>query len=115
MVMRTVFRVLLHPRAYLNLVSVFVAALALFPIGIAAFVATVVGVAVPVALAITPFLFGHIDVNFEPIVVDTIGEALAISFLGLMLLLLELHLANGIAHLFRRFVFIRIGRLRIGG
>ena len=105
---------LIHPRTYLNLLSLLIGMLILFPIGIGAFVAAVVASVVPAALFSSVFIYKWAPMTFGSIVVDTFPEALAVSLVGCVLLVSELLIVNAIVSVLRRFVSVRIGNLRFG-
>lgn len=105
---------LIRPSTYLNLIMVLVGMGILFPIGVAAFVVAVVAAVVPPVLLGTIFIYDKGIENFGPVAIDTFPAALFVSFIGLVLVLIEIFIANVIVSALRRFVSVRIGNLRIG-
>ncbi len=105
---------LIRPSTYLNLIMVLVGMGILFPISVAAFVVAVVAAVVPPVLLGTIFIYDKGVVNFGPVAIDTFPAALFVSFIGLVLVLIEIFIANVIVSALRRFVSVRIGNLRIG-
>lgn len=105
---------LVRPRTYVNLVVVLVGMFVLFPVGIAAFVSAVVASIVPPVMLSTVFIYKLTEVHFGFWTVDTLPEAIGVSLIGLVLVLLELLVANAIVSVLRRFVSVRIGKLRFG-
>lgn len=105
---------LLRPRTYINLVAVLVSMFVLFPIGIGAFVAAVVSAVVPPVMLSAAFTYRFTSMNFGPWTIDTLPEAIVVSLVGLVLVLLEIFVANAIVSLLRKYVSVRIGNVRIG-
>lgn len=105
---------LIHPRTYLNLLSLLIGMVILFPIGVGAFVAAVVSAVVPAALFSSVFIYKWAPITRGSIVIDTFPEALAVSLIGLVLMVCELLIANAIVSVLRRFVSLRIGNFRFG-
>jgi hypothetical protein len=72
-----------------------------FGFGIAAFVSLVTAAAVAASFLTMPLFYDAAGVtyNLGPYVVDTFGEALAGSALGVLTVLVSLHLLNGLAKL----------------
>ena len=103
-----------RPKSYLKSLIVLLGMLVLFPIGIAAFVGAVVGATVPFAFLATPFIYKFTDVDIGPWVIDTLGEALVVGFVGLVLVIILLMITNAIAGVFGKFVSIRIGKVQLG-
>ena len=86
----------------------------LLPVGVAGFVAAVVAAVVPPVLTSMVFIYDITDLNFGSFVIDTLPEATVVSLIGLVLLLLEIFIANVVVSTLRRFVSVRIGNIRIG-
>ncbi len=105
---------LIRPSTYVNLIMVLVGMVILFPIGVAAFVVAVVAAVVPPALLGSIFIYDKGMVNFGPVAIDSFPAALFVSFIGLVLVIIEIFIANVIVSAFRRFVSVRIGNLRFG-
>ncbi len=114
MTFQVIFGVVLRRKSYEQLALTLVTMLAIFPIGVATFVGAVVAVAVPGGLMAAPFIYGQADINFGSIVIDTMGEAVIVSGIGFVLVLIELDIANAAVALFRRSVSVRIGNVLIG-
>ena len=108
------FSLAIRPLAYVRLFGLALGLLLLFPLGVASFVAVVVGFTVPAAFVAAPFIYRNTDIDLGPIAVDTLGEALLMSLVGFLGVLLLLHLSNGAAALLERFVSIRIGAITLG-
>jgi len=109
-----IIKALVNPRSYLNLIVIALIFVSLFGVGIATFVVAVVSITIPIAFIITPFIYQLNPMQIGPIVIDTMGKAILTSLIGIVLLALLLYLANIITNLFRRYVFVRIGRFSIG-
>ena len=107
-------RYLIRPRTYINLVAVLISMAVLLPVGIAAFVTAVVASVVPPVLLSSVFTFRLTELNFGSFVVDTLPKAIIVSLVGLVLVLLEIFIANYIVSILRRFVSFRIGNVRLG-
>lgn len=105
---------LIRPRTYINLAVVLVSMFVLFPIGVGAFVAAVVASVGPPVMLSAVFSYKLMGMNFGPWTIDTLPEAIVISLIGLVLVLLEIFLANAIVSMLRRFVSVRIGNIRFG-
>ena len=86
----------------------------LLPVGVAGFVAAVVAAVVPPVLTSMVFIYDITDLNFGSFVIDTLPEATVVSLIGLVLLLLEIFIANVVVSTLRRFVSARIGHIRFG-
>jgi hypothetical protein len=86
----------------------------LFPIGVGGFVTAIVAAVVPPVLLATVFMYKWTTVAIGPIPIDTFPEALVVSLLGLVLLLIELFVANAIVSILRRHVSVRIARFHFG-
>ena len=52
--------------------------------------------------------------EFGPIVADTFSEAVVVSLLGAVLLMIELFIANVVVSILRRYVSVRIAGFRFG-
>ena len=107
-------RFLIRPRTYINLVAVLISMFVLFPIGVGAFVAAVVASVVPPVMLSSVFTYQLTNMSFGFWVIDTLPEAIVVSLVGLVLVLLEILVANAIVSMFRRFVSVRIGNVRFG-
>ena len=105
---------LIRPRTYINLAVVLVSMFILFPIGVGAFVAAVVASVVPPVMLSSIFTYKLTNISFGYWTVDTLPEAIVVSLIGLVLVLLEIFVANIIVSLLRRFVSVRIGNIRFG-
>ena len=99
---------------YINLISVLIGMVILFPIGVDGFIAAVVAAVVPSALISSVFIYKWAPMNFHFIVIDTFPEALVVSLLGFVLMLVELIVANAIVSILRRNVSLRIANLQFG-
>ena len=107
-------RYLTYPRTYINLIVLLVGMVVLFPIGVGGFVTAIVAAVVPPVLLATVFMYKWTTVAIGPIPIDTFPEALVVSLLGLVLLLIELLVANAIVSILRRHVSVRIARFHFG-
>ena len=107
-------RYLTYPRTYINLIVLLVGMVVLFPIGVGGFVTAIVAAVVPPVLFATVFMYKWTTVAIGPIPIDTFPEALVVSLLGLVLLLIELFVANAIVSILRRHVSVRIARFHFG-
>ena len=107
-------RYLTYPRTYINLIVLLVGMVVLFPIGVGGFVTAIVAAVVPPVLLATVFMYKWTTVAIGPIPIDTFPEALVVSLLGLVLLLIELFVANAIVSILRRHVSVRIARFHFG-
>lgn len=89
--------------------------LAKFPVGLASFVVLVTLLAVSLALVGMPFYYPTIHVDLDlgfwtPILkVDTLGEALIGSLLGIFATLISLHILNGMAWVSGKFAKVMLG------
>ena len=107
-------RYLIRPRTYINLAVVLISMFVLFPIGVGAFVAAVVASVVPPVMLSSVITYRLTDISFGNWVIDTLPEAIVVSLFGFALVLLEILVANYIVSLLRRFVSVRIGKMRFG-
>ena len=107
-------RYLTYPRTYINLIVLLVGMVVLFPIGVGGFVTAIVAAVVPPVLLATVFMYKWTTVAIGPIPIDTFPEALVVSLLGLVLLMIELFVANAIVSILRRHVSVRIARFHFG-
>lgn len=105
---------LIRPRTYINLAVVLISMFVLFPIGVGAFVAAVVASVVPPVMLSSVITYRLTDISFGTWVIDTFPEAIVVSLFGFALVLIEILVANYIVSLFRRFVSVRIGKMRFG-
>lgn len=105
---------LIRPRTYINLAVVLISMFVLFPIGVGAFVAAVVASVVPPVMLSSVFTYQLTNMNFGSWVIDSFPEAIAVSLVGLVLVLLEIFVANAVVSVLRRFVSVRIGNFRFG-
>ena len=103
-----------RPKSYFNWLAVLLGMLVLFPIGIAAFVGAVVGTVVPFTFLAMPVVYRYTEVQLGPMLVDTMGEALLVSLLGLIMISALLILTNTVTGVFGKFVSIRVGRVQLG-
>jgi hypothetical protein len=81
-----------------------------FPLGVASFIVAVTTLSVSVALLLTPFHYRWDTVHFFAWRIDTLPEALLCSLIGALLLLVSLHLLNGMAWLWKN-----LSRVLLGG
>jgi hypothetical protein len=81
-----------------------------FPLGVASFVVAVTTLSVSGALLLTPFHYRWDTVHILAWRIDTIPEALLCSLAGALLLLVSLHLMNGIAWIWKS-----LSRTLLGG
>ena len=98
----------------MNLIVLLVGMVVLFSIGVGGFVTAIVAAVVPPVLLATVFMYKWTTVAIGPIPIDTFPEALVVSLLGLVLLLIELFVANAIVSILRRHVSVRIARFHFG-
>lgn len=93
--------------------------LARFPLGILSFVVLVTLLSTSLALIAAPFYYlyapTHIDLTWNGVdsmpvwMIDTLPEALIVSLAGLLLLLVSLHIFNGLAWVSGKFARIMLG------
>ena len=85
-------------------------ALLKFPIGVASFVMTVVGLSVPLSFAASVFLYRIVPINAgTAFYVDTLNEALLFSALGVLMLPIALHLLSAWANFCALIVKVCLG------
>jgi hypothetical protein len=83
-----------------------------FPLGVASFVLAVVGLSVSLACLLAPFYYRWDPPDLYWWLVDTLPEALLCSLLGAILLILTLHLLNGVAWVWKSLAVILLGQSR---
>jgi hypothetical protein len=107
-------RHLVEPRTYINLIVVLIGMAVLLPIGVGGFVVAVVAAVVPPALLASVLVYNWAPVRIGSFAFDTFPQALFVSLLGFVLLLVELFIANAIVSILRRHVSVRIASIRFG-
>lgn len=80
-----------------------------FPIGVFTFVATTVGLTIPLTLLAVPFVFWFLPVDFFAWRIHTLPEALGLAFLGALLLPLSFHIFNWISKGLGKFSAVMLG------
>jgi hypothetical protein len=80
-----------------------------FPLGIFSFVMTVILLSISLGFILAPlaYWFGDIYIPFWEI--DTFGETLILSALGVLFLLVSMHLLNGLALIWREVAEVMLG------
>lgn len=80
-----------------------------FPLGIVSFVATVTLLSISIGFILAPlaYWFGDIYIPFWEI--DTPGETLILSAMGVLFLLISMHVLNGLALVWREFAEVMLG------
>ena len=82
-----------------------------FPLGIASFIIVVTLVAVTGALLAAPFYYSSVVINWGAWNVDTLWETSALALIGIPMVLISLHLMNGMAFLSGRAARVMLGKL----
>lgn len=90
---------LLNPMTWRSLLYV----ATLFPIGLAAFVAVVVLLSIPVGLATAPVFYARREYHIGGWNIDTLPEALLLGVAGILLFFVALHVLRGLSWLQRRY------------
>lgn len=80
-----------------------------FPYGILAFVLVTVALSLSVALLAAPIIYPYAQYTVGVWQIDTMGEALTLSAIGVGIALVSLHLMNGLAALWARFAQLMLG------
>ncbi len=82
-----------------------------FPLGIASFIIVVTLVAVTGALLAAPFYYSSVVINWGAWNVDTLWETSVLALIGIPMVLISLHLMNGMAFLSGRAARVMLGKL----
>jgi len=82
-----------------------------FPIGIATFTIAVTLVAVTLGLLTAPIYYSFVDMAGSVWNIDTLWEAFLLTFIGIPMVFISLHLMNGAAFVSGRFARVMLGKL----
>lgn len=80
-----------------------------FPFGIVSFVLLVTGFSLSVSLILAPLIYRTVPISFYQWRVDTKDEAAVWCLVGVALLILSMHMVNGLAMVWGRFARIMLG------
>jgi putative sensor protein len=81
-----------------------------FPFGVVSFVLLVTAFSLSVSLILAPLIYRTVPIDFYLWRVDTKDEATVWCLIGVALLILSMHLVNGLAILWGRFAQIMLGQ-----
>jgi hypothetical protein len=84
-----------------------------FPLGVASFVVAITSLSVSISLLLAPFYYRWDRPDFSFWVVDTLPEALLCSLIGALLLIMSLHLLNGLAWVWKGLSRVLLGQSRM--
>jgi len=112
---RTLVKVfMLLSRSCLKVLAVLAGIFILFPLVTVSFVIALIVMIILGLFIAFPFYYKTGTIILGPWVVDTLGEAVIVSVIGLALLFLAVLIIKGISRLVSRHISLRIGRLHLG-
>lgn len=110
--MKNLFKSLITPRSYLNLLIVFLIGIVLFVAGIVAFSIAVFVIAFVTSLALAVFIYRFVDLDIGSFKIDTFGKAIIVNIVGILLLAILLFLVNKLVAGFNKHISLRVGKFK---